>query len=205
MGQILSQMSICLESSEGRVEKRKWCPSTYSLIWAFRNSLISVLGDAKKKHSQYQLETSCRGGGSYLVSSVKKVTSPKRLLGGNATHTALKYITGDFYNEKLETGKEKMKFCKKRTKTPVEKKKPQKSTWEMRLCWSCGWAWLLSLLGNSHSQFPYEAQPTAAKELKIEMAFTCSRFGQFYLLKVETTQAKHVKNKASVNASSTLS
>lgn len=85
--------------------------------------MISVLGDAKKKHSQYQLETSCRGGGSYLVSSVKKVTSPKRLLGGNATHTALKYITGDFYNEKLETGKEKMKFCKKRTKTPVEKKK----------------------------------------------------------------------------------
>lgn len=53
---------------------------------------------------------------------MKKVTSPKRLLGGNATHTALKYITGDFYNEKLETGKEKMKFCKKSTKTPVEKK-----------------------------------------------------------------------------------
>lgn len=61
-------------------------------------------------------------GSSYLVSSVKEATRPKGLLGGSTTHIALNYITGDFYNEKLETGKGKMKFCRKRTKTPVEKK-----------------------------------------------------------------------------------
>lgn len=44
-------------------------------------------------------------GSSYLVSSVKEATRPKGLLGGSTTHTALNYITGDFYNEKLETGK----------------------------------------------------------------------------------------------------
>lgn len=61
-------------------------------------------------------------GGSYLVSSVKKVTRPTGLLRGSTAPTTLNYITGDFHNGKSETGKGKMKFCKKPAKTPVEKK-----------------------------------------------------------------------------------
>lgn len=38
-----------------------------------------------------------------LVSSVKTVTTPKGLLRENKTHSALNYITGDFYNENFET------------------------------------------------------------------------------------------------------
>lgn len=69
-------------------------------------------------------------GSSYLVSSVKEAARPKGLLGGSPTPTAPNYITRDFYNEKLETGKGKMKFCRKHTKTPVGGRggRPQKST-----------------------------------------------------------------------------
>ncbi|XP_076980016.1 leucine-rich repeat-containing protein 49 isoform X3 [Tamandua tetradactyla] len=70
--------------------------------------LISILGDARKKHFRYLLDT--KGKKSGIVN--EENNDSKRLVGENTNRATLNYTTREFYNEKLEEIKEKKKFCK---------------------------------------------------------------------------------------------
>ncbi|XP_048185610.1 leucine-rich repeat-containing protein 49 isoform X2 [Perognathus longimembris pacificus] len=69
--------------------------------------LISILGDARRKHFRYLLDS--KGKKPCLLP--EETSDSKRLVGENSNRATLNYTTREFYTEKLEEIKEKKQFC----------------------------------------------------------------------------------------------
>ncbi|KAM4826049.1 leucine-rich repeat-containing protein 49 isoform 4-T4 [Thomomys bottae] len=69
--------------------------------------LISILGDARRKHFRYLLDTK----GKKPCVLPEENSESKRLMGENTNRATLNYTTREFYTEKLEEIKDKKRFC----------------------------------------------------------------------------------------------
>ncbi|XP_042553335.1 leucine-rich repeat-containing protein 49 isoform X1 [Dipodomys spectabilis] len=69
--------------------------------------LISILGDARRKHFRYLLDTK----GKKPCVLPEENNDSKRLMGENTNRATLNYTTREFYTEKLEEIKDKKRFC----------------------------------------------------------------------------------------------
>ncbi|XP_069899086.1 leucine-rich repeat-containing protein 49 isoform X5 [Dipodomys merriami] len=69
--------------------------------------LISILGDARRKHFRYLLDTK----GKKPCMLPEENNDSKRLMGENTNRATLNYTTREFYTEKLEEIKDKKRFC----------------------------------------------------------------------------------------------